>query len=394
MPITALVPSETSSIGSDDGPKALRILFAVDSNFPGFGGAEKQALKLARALRTQGIHVEFVSPQVDPEQALEEQVDGFSVTRIAYPKIPKFGALILMVLFRRYLINNAHRYDAVHVHITHLLAAAAGFARSQSQLPVITKISGYFEFEGGVLDQNQRFKPVNFIVRRGLRKVDHVQTISVQTRQKLLGAGFRESQIVFIPNGIELCEHPTPPPGDDRLVLGYCGRLREVKGVHILFQSIARLKELCADQALEVSIAGNGEARADLLALAEKLKIADQVRWLGRIEETSNFFRSLDIYVQPSFAEGLPNSVMEAMAEQRPVIASDIGGNSDLIDDNISGLLFPVGDASTLAQQILRLVDDPQLRNSIAIRGRENIASGYAMDQVISLLVEVYSGRN
>lgn len=373
--------------------KSLRILIAVDSLFPGFGGAEKQALKLAVALRERGIYVEFVTPQIFDEQPLEEVIDGFKINRIAYPHIPKIGALILMLRFRQYLLDHASRFDALHVHVTHILAAAAGFARKKSQLPVITKVSGYFEFEGGVLDRKHRYKPVNFLIRQGLRNVDHIQTISVQTREKLLAAGFSQSQIAFIPNGIDISQTHAFSRSVETVRIGYCGRLREIKGVHVLLEAIASVKYSRPQLALTLSIAGNGEARESLQSLADKLGISEYIEWLGRIEDTSAFFKSLDIYVQPSFAEGLPNSVMEAMLDQRPVVASEVGGNTDLIEDGITGVLFPAGDASALSEQIIRLLENPELCESVSRAARQHIVERYGFDHVVAQLAELYIGR-
>lgn len=369
---------------------ALRVLFAVDSLFPGLGGAESQALKLAGALRERGVLVEFVSPRVLQSQALSETIQGFRVRRIDYPHIRWVGSLVLMVHFARYLISNRERFDAVHVHITHLLAAAAGFARHRSGLSVTTKISGFYEFEGGVLDQRTRWKPLNFLIRRGLRGVDHIQTISVQTREKLLEAGFSSQQIKFVPNGINTAGTPVSAPDTGTTTIGYCGRLRAVKGVHVLLEGFAKVLEHRPEQNLRLVIAGSGETLSELQDQADNLKISEYVDWLGLIEDTASFFQRLDVYVQPSFAEGLPNSVMEAMVECRPVVASNIGGNNDLIEHEVSGLLFDVGESDSLARQLIRFLDDPDLRKSAAQVAHQRMVDNYGFGQVVDQLSELY----
>lgn len=368
----------------------LRLLFAVDSRFPGLGGAESQALKLAMALRERGAYVEFVTPRVLKSQSLTESFHGFTVNRVDYPHVRWIGSLVLMVYFATYLLKNRHRFDALHIHITHLLAASAGFCRRWTGLPVTTKISGFYEFEGGVLDQRQRFKPLNFLLRRGLRKVDFVQTISEQTRVKLLDAGFRDEQIRFIPNGIDTRIDPRQLSKPLGLSIGYCGRLREVKGVHVLLDAFAKAQQARPDSELQLIIAGSGETEEALREQAEALGIGSRIQWLGLVEDTREFFRTLDIYVQPSFAEGLPNSVMEAMVEQQPVIASDIGGNTDLVEHESSGLLFAVGDAEQLAVQIVRMIDEPELRQQVAAKGRELMVNRFGFDRVVDQLVELY----
>lgn len=368
----------------------LRVLFAVDCEFPGLGGAEAQALKLASSMRNRGALVEFVTPRILACQSMEETFHGFTIRRIDYPHIRFVGSLALMVNFARYLRVNAHRFDAMHVHITHLMAATAGYVRNKSGLSVTTKISGFYEFEGGVLDQSQCFKPLNMLVRGGLRKVDFVQTISEQTRDKLLSANFRPEQIKFIPNGIET--HGKPLIGADSHVttIGYCGRLRKVKGVHVLLEAFAMVVQSRPDAHVRLSIAGDGSSYDDLLDQADALGITECIEWLGVIDDTPGFFRSIDIYVQPSFAEGLPNSVMEAMVEQRPVIVSNIGGNNDLVDDESSGLHFPAGDAQSLCAQIIRLMDDKNLRHSIALSGRRVMEQRYDIERVVTQLAELY----
>lgn len=369
----------------------LRVLFAVDSRFPGLGGAENQALKLAVALRARGAFVEFVTPRVLTDQSLHETYHGFTIHRIDYPHIKWFGSLALMWWFAVYLRTNRQRFDAVHIHITHLLAASAGLSRGFIGLPIVTKISGYYEFEGGVLDHTKRFMPLNFLLRHGIRKVDFVQTISVQTREKLLRAGFGNDQIRFIPNGIDTSAVPVRNTPSATVTIGYCGRLREVKGVHILLEAFALVMEARPGCGLNLKIAGSGETFEALAAQASALGVSDSIEWLGLLEETQPFYRSLDIYVQPSFAEGLPNSVMEAMAEQKAVIASDIGGNNELVEHEVTGLRFKPGCAQSLGDMIIRLVDNVEMRNSLAESGRLLVVNRYEFDQVVSELVELYS---
>lgn len=373
--------------------QALRVLFAVDSRFPGLGGAEKQSVKLAIALREQGVHVEFVTLRVDKSQKLAETFEGFTVKRIDYPHIRWVGSLVVMASFARYLINHADRFDAVHVHITHLMAAAAGFARARTALPVTTKISGFYEFEGGVLDPSARFKPLNLLIRSGLKKVDYVQTISVQTRQKLLDAGFTNEQIQFVPNGIDLRDEPASLPSAELIRIGYCGRLRDVKGVHVLLDGFAQLKSAHPQMNLQLVIAGSGETRPSLDAQAKALGIDADIDWLGTIENTSDFFRSIHFYVQPSFAEGLPNSVMEAMAAGRTVVATDIGGNNDLINDGVNGALFPMGDATALSVQLARLINDPEQSHGMAAAARQLMVEQYGFDSVTRQLAALYLGQ-
>lgn len=368
----------------------LRILFVIDSRFPGLGGAEAQAVKLAQALSARGVNVEYLAPRVIKGAHNSDEYDGIPIRFIEYPHVKFLGSLFMMANFAAFLIKNRGNYDCMHVHVTRLLTATAGIVRPWSGIPILTKISGFFEFEGGVLDQRKRFHPVNALMRLAMRNVDYVQTISNETRQKLMDAGFREDQIALIPNGIDISKPASPMPRNEQFTVGYCGRLREVKGVHVLLEGYAKCKRSRPDIEMRIKLAGDGNQEQELKTLATNLGIIDDVEFLGLVDDTASFYRTLDLYVQPSFAEGLPNAVIEAMHTGRAVLASDIGGNHDLIEESVSGHLFAAGDSDRLGELLIKCHDDPDDSIRMGKNGRAVIEEQYGMDNVIEQLVGVY----
>ncbi len=377
---------------SSNGTGKPRVLFVVDSHFPVIGGAESQALKLAVALRERGGHVDFLTPQLDQSDPLVDTHCGFAIKRFSYPHVRYLGTLFMMINFARCLIASRRDYDFVHIHITRYLSATAGLIRPFIKLPMMTKISGFFEFEGGVLDMNGGFQPVNWLLRKAVRNIDYVHTISQQTRSKLIEAGFAESQIRFIPNGVATGDIPAESPKRERVVIGYCGRLRHVKGVDVLIDAIALLKKNNPQPDIELRIAGDGETMDELRHQVAKLGLIDTVVFLGAISDTATFYNGLDVYVQPSFAEGLPNSVIEAMNAGMPVIASDIGGNQDLVIDGNTGYLFKAGDAELLSNKLNTLLSEPTQRLLMGKAGRMRIEEHFDIAQVVEQLVDVYRG--
>jgi len=370
------------------------VLFVVDSTFPGLGGAEIQALNLASALRERGVQVHFVSPRVHAHQRLRDSVDDFEVVRIDYPHIRIFGTAVLLCRFAGFLWRHRRDYQFLHVHVTRLLAAVASTMRPITGVPVVTKISGYFEFEGGVLDMQRRFAPLNRLLRYALRQVDYVQTISQETREKLLAAGFDDHRILLIPNGIDTRRQASPPAQNDEIVVGYCGRLRQIKGVHVLLDSFALACEKLPTENLKLRIAGDGEESESLQAQMRRLDLESRITFVGRVDDTDAFLSQLHVYVQPSFAEGLPNSVIEAMLAARPVIVSNIGGNRDLVKPGRSGYLFPAGDSEALAQKIVKLAAaSPATRRQFGQAGRKVVVERYGFDRVATQLMELYRGQ-
>ncbi len=371
----------------------LRVLYVIDSRFPAIGGAESQALKLAVALRNKGVHVDFLTPQIVLDQPLKENHLGFDIQRFSYPHIKYLGTIFMMINFARCLFAKRRQYDCIHVHIASYLSATAGLVRPYVKTPVMTKISGFFEFEGGILDMRGGFHPINWFLRKSMGNIDYVHTISHQTRDKLITAGFREDQIRFIPNGVDTQIEPIDPPDQEKLIVGYCGRLRYVKGVHVLIEAIALLGQQLVHQNLELHIAGDGDTMDELKEQVRRLDMEENVVFLGAVTDTESFYASLDIYVQPSFSEGLPNSVIEAMNAARPVIASNIGGNQDLVIEGETGYLFAAGDSEQLKDKLAMMISQSSKRLAMGRSGRERIKAHFDIDGVVEQLVELYSEK-
>jgi len=379
----------------DDIQKPVRILFVVDSTFPGAGGAEAQAQKLGRALTAKGASLEFATPKTEAGQAIDEIVDGVPLHRINYPQIKVLGAIILLIRFAWFLFKRRNDFDVIHVHITRLLASVAVAVRPLTGIPVIAKISGYFEFKGGVLDP-EAVNPANVLLKRTLRKIDYVQTISVQTREKLLEAGFRDEQILFIPNGVDTAEAikitDAPREANDALVFGYCGRLREVKGVHILIDAFEAFLATQPQGSVKLRIAGDGTLFEELTQRVVDSGLNDSIEFLGNVDNTLEFYKSLDVYVQPSFAEGLPNAVIEAMVSKLPILATNIGGNSDLVTHGQEGWLFEAGEAQELVALMQHCVKERDTLAQVGLVGRKRIIDHYDIDAVTDNLLDVYRG--
>ncbi len=152
--------------------------------------------------------------------------------------------------------------------------------------------------------------------------------------------------------------------------LVFTGRLSEMKGLPIVFEAIARLRRDWPD--LVLSLAGDGPDRDLLASRIQALGIQDHVRMLGyrSSEQIRDLLRESDVFVLPSFAEGVPVVLMEAMAGGVPVVATRIAGIPELVEDDVSGLLVPPGDPDCLAAAIERLVADAALRDRLGQAGR------------------------
>jgi glycosyltransferase involved in cell wall biosynthesis len=171
-------------------------------------------------------------------------------------------------------------------------------------------------------------------------------------------------------------------------IIGYIGRLTEGKGISVLLKAFARLKL----NSTRLAIVGDGEQLHELEQRVATLGIGDSVCFFGFRNDRFAFLRGFDVFVLPSRSEGTPRCLMEAMAVGVPVVATDIPGCRDLVEDNVTGLLFPVDDDESLADRLSVMLADSQLRDSVARGARALIKSRYSAEVMASRYAELYAG--
>ncbi|CUH38702.1 Glycosyltransferase KanE [Jannaschia seosinensis] len=170
----------------------------------------------------------------------------------------------------------------------------------------------------------------------------------------------------------EIYDRPTPPSDATAgLEFLFIGRLAPVKGVRVLLKAFNAARKQVPD--LRLTLVGDGTDRTVLESLAASA--GDAITFTGYLsqEEVANRLAKADAFVLPSFAEGVPVVLMEAMAGGRPVIATRVAGVAELVDDGESGYLVPPGDAETLAHRMIALARDPDLRRRMGVAGRAKV---------------------
>jgi glycosyltransferase involved in cell wall biosynthesis len=176
----------------------------------------------------------------------------------------------------------------------------------------------------------------------------------------------------------------------DPVVL-FLGRLGQRKGIYDLLGAVSALR--ASIPGIRLVCAGDGDLES-ALQYAKRLGIADAVSmpgWLGPAEKRSLMSRAA-VFVLPSYAEGLPMSLLEAMAAGLPVVATGVGGIPDVVTDGVNGFLVRPGDIATLERLLHRLLHDPQLRMRIGTAGRETVRLHFSTERVFAQLDEIYAG--
>ncbi|MGA1825627.1 MAG: glycosyltransferase family 4 protein [bacterium] len=162
------------------------------------------------------------------------------------------------------------------------------------------------------------------------------------------------------------------------LVIGYIGRLIPGKGLDILLNAVANY----AQPHWRIVIIGDGEQLSELRSMAQRLGICNQVKFLGFRSDRIAFLKGFDIFVLPSRSEGIPRCLMEAMAANVPVVASDVPGCRYLVDGKTTGLLFQTNQPKQLADSIKKLSFDSTLRANLSRNGRKLIYNQFSADRM------------
>ncbi len=171
-------------------------------------------------------------------------------------------------------------------------------------------------------------------------------------------------------------------------ILGTIGRLEEQKGHRFLLDALAKLREAGLDVVL--LLVGGGREEATLKAQADHLQLGGAVRLLGTRSDLGDLFRAMDIFVMPSLWEGLSLAMLSAMAANLPVVATDVGGVSQVLGDNERGFVLPPADAARLAAQIAWCYDHRAESTAVGEAGGTFVRANYSDTAMVHRLVAVY----
>ena len=175
---------------------------------------------------------------------------------------------------------------------------------------------------------------------------------------------------------------------DDALVLGTLGRLTEQKGQRTLLQAVARLA--ARRPRLVLFLAGQGPLRSALVAEAERLGISQRVRFLGVRRDRDTLFAAMDLFVLPSRWEGLSLALVEAMGAGRPVVATRVGGNPEVVTDGETGLLVPPDDPAALADALDGLFADANRRRELGGSAAADARRRFNIEEHVRQLARLY----
>jgi sugar transferase (PEP-CTERM/EpsH1 system associated) len=230
-------------------------------------------------------------------------------------------------------------------------------------------------------------------LRRALSPLVHrFIAVSRQLESYLLeGIGVPSARVARIVNGVDVERfRPAEREAASPVVIGSVTRMQEVKDPLTLARAFVRVRE--RGLAAELVLVGDGPLLSGVRRVLEEGGVASHATLAGSREDVAELLRSFDVYALSSRAEGISNTILEAMATGLPVVATRVGGNEELVENGVTGALVPPGDPDALAEALIRYVADAGLRGEQGRRARARAEREFALDSMVARYIAVYDG--
>jgi glycosyltransferase involved in cell wall biosynthesis len=282
-----------------------------------------------------------------------------------------------------------HRIDIVQTHgyKSNVLGCALKFFSGTS----------WIAFSHGYTTESRKIIYYNRLDQLCYRFSDLAVVVSEPLKQLLLAKGVRAEKIVKLPNAVDVLEvarqvEPEslrrslalPPDGP---VIAVVGRLSAEKGQMVFLQALRRIKD--AHAGLKALIIGDGPEKATLLAYCRANGLLDSVIFTGHVHNVGDYYRIMDLLVIPSFSEGLPNVLLEAMAIGLPVVATEVGAIGEVLD-GMPASMVPAGDPAALGARISRYLREPELVRHAVLQAKAVVQSRYHPAARAGRIVDLY----
>lgn len=368
--------------------KGIRVAFCIDNM--NVGGTELNAFRTARRLIAAGVDLRVISLSTEGPLLRRYAEVGIPVDLLPLGRLYGRGAL---AAGRRLAgIIRERSVQVVHAHDFYSNIFAAPWTRMAGARFIASR-----RWWEGPDRRAQRWanRASYTLAHRVLANSESVAELLVQ------GERVRRSRVVVVPNFLDDEAFDPPPSGwvegfareldlpADRMVVGVVASLSPIKDHGTLLRAVASLATAWPRLHL-VLVGGDGGSRAELEGLARDLGIADRVRFAGLRPNQPSAHHLFDISVLTSVSEGMPNSVLEAMAAGRPVVATRVGAIPDAVIDGATGFLFPAGDSAELGDRLSRLLRDPTLMRRFGQAAEQRARANHSAGPAIGRLMETY----
>ncbi len=380
--------------------KNIRILYLLtDSDF---GGTEASVMRLAYGMKQRGYEISICSIKQLGHMARNLSSNEIKVMSLDLPSslCLSYPLLFLFALRKWGDIIKQEEPDILHSFLfqSNLLSAITALFKTKEK----AKITGFIHSLRCIERNKPRWRI--FLDRWILGKADEIIAVSDAVRQKYIQREkINPDKIRVVYHGIEkrFMERRENASESNNLreslgflsketIIGTVTRLHSDKGVDILIKGTALAVNAWPNN-LRLMIIGGGPDEPKLMRLAQIMGIRDRIIFAGFQSDVYPWILSMDIFCLTSREEGLPQSLLEAMALAKPVIATNVGGVREILNDHVCGQLIPSNDPEALCNALLYYLKNPVKAKIIGSSGRERIRQRFLLDQTLDNIESIYN---
>ncbi len=390
----------------------MKILHVLDHSIPLHSGYTFRTLSILREQRKLGWEtVHLTTPKQGPSKTAVEEADGLTFYRT--PSTEGVGLMAQMRLTAKRLreVIQQTQPDIIHAHSPVLNALPSLWVGWRLNLPVVYEMRASWEDaavdHGTTVEGSLRYKTSRALESFALKRADHITTICEGLHGDILSRGIAADRITVIPNAVDASSFRFGVEADPVLrqrlgldgatVLGFAGSFYGYEGLELLLEAARRL--LPKHPNLRVLLVGGGPQEAALKAQAESTGLKDRVIFTGRVPhaQVQRYYELIDVLAYPRLPIRLtelvtPLKPLEAMAQGRMFVASDVGGHRELIRHGETGFLFPAGSAAALEAAIDTVLAKRDAWPGIKAQARQFVEQERTWTTSVARYAAVYAG--
>ena len=370
-------------------------LLEVRSTYRGGGGPDKTILLSAERHDPKRVRtvVAYVRDVRDDQFSIGARARGRG---FLYHELVESGKLDIRVILRLRRLVTEHGINIIHGHDykSDLLAYLTGLSLGASR-PALVSTAHAWVILG---PRGQLYRRLDIAL---MRRFEHLIAVSHATRAEMVAAGLDPGKISVVHNAIDteawslaaVSPHVRRQLGlsDHFPVVGYVGRITPEKDLATWLRAAALVARACPRAGFVLFGEGrDGATQRELEDLATSLGIRDRVVFGGYLSHPAPAYAACDLFLMSSLREGLPNSVLEAMALGVPVVSVDVAGVKELVEHGTTGFIRPQRDAQGLADALVRLATDDHLRRRMGEAGRERVEREFSFSRRLARIEELY----
>ena len=371
--------------------KTRPVIWMIDSLGP--GGAEQLMPTILKNLKQAGFNIRICALQIRAGNPIASELERLGLPVDLIP-IPNLRQPFNLVHILRYL--RLHRPQLLHTQLefADILGTLAAKILGIPSVSTVHTLDVFPEKKSAWGRMKLRW----FLLGKFC---DRVIAVSEKTRLHYLqSGGLPPDKVITLYNGVDISRFKIMDatqtaklkqelhlPLNSKIIITVAV-LREPKGIQFMIRALPAILEQCPD--VHYLIVGDGEHGAALTDLVTALAIKNHVTFAGHRTDIPDLLACCDIFVLPTLKDALPTVLIEALAAERPIVASNVGGVPEIIENGVNGLLVPSGDPSKLAEACLKLLKDNEFSRQIVLAGNKTVQQRFNIGSQIEQLSKMY----